>query len=275
MNEFDNIYKNIVKDILLNWVEEFNERTWYKTKIKTWIHINLRTENFPLLSLRKIPLKLFVAEQIWYTRGEKELDFFQKFSKIWDDFKEEDNTVESGYWYRWRKFFKRDQLDSLIKMLQNERSSRQWVVITWDPNTDWLASIKKKNSPCVPVWVANIVNWELNLHIVFRSNDVMLGLPHDVAGFALLQHIIAQKLWVKVWWLHYTISHAHIYENHYAQAKELISREQEHKNVELKLPENTFDRIYDDWEILVQEIFENLKSQYEPLPSLGKMQIAL
>ena len=121
MNEFDKIYKNIITDIFNNWVEELNERTWYKTKIKTWIHMNLRVKNFPLLSLRKIPLKLFTAEQIYYLRWEKELDFFQKFSRIWDDFKEDDNTVESWYWYRWRNFFKRDQIDSLIKMLQKEK----------------------------------------------------------------------------------------------------------------------------------------------------------
>jgi len=275
MNEFDNIYKNLVKDIFENGVEEYNERTWYKTKIKTWIHINLRAENFPLLSLRKIPLKLFVAEQIWYLRWELELDFFQKFSRIWDDFKEDDNTVESWYWYRWRNFFKKDQIEWLINMLEKEPSSRQWVVITWDPNSDWLDNPKKKNSPCVPMWVANIVNWELNFHVVFRSEDIMLWMPHDVAWFALLQHIIAQKLWIKVWRLHFTVSHLHIYENHYKQAEELISRTNEHKNVKLDLPKNTYDRIFDDWENLVLEIFENLKSQYTPLESLWKMQIAL
>ncbi len=275
MTEFDKIYRDIVTDIYNNWVEELNERTWYKTKIKTWIHLNLRVESFPVLTLRKIPLKLFTAEQIYYLRWEKELDFFQKFSRIWDDFMEDNNTVESWYGYRWRNFFERDQIDSLMTMLKNEPSSRQWVVITWDPNSDWLASPKKKNSPCVPMWVANIVGWELNFHVVFRSSDVMLWLPHDVAWFALLQHILAQELGVKVWWLHFTISHWHIYENHYQQAKELINREHKHNEINLNLPKDSFKRIYNDWENLVQEIFENLKSQYSPLPSLGKMQIAL
>jgi thymidylate synthase len=275
MTEFDKIYKNIISEIYNEWFEELNERTWYKTKIKTWIHFNLRVENFPVLTLRKIPLKLFIAEQIWYLQWTKELDFFQKFSKIWDDFKEDNNTVESWYWYRWRKFFQRDQVKSLIEMLENEPSSRQWVVITWDPNTDWLASKKKKNTPCVPIWVANIVNGELNFHVVFRSSDVMLWLPHDVAWFSLVQHILAQKIWVKVWWLHFTISHAHIYENHYIQAEELIKRNHEHPEIKLQLPENTFDKIFEEWEKLVNEIFENINSQYKPLPSLWKMQIAL
>lgn len=274
MNEFDKIYKNLLKDVYENWIEEYNERTKLKVKAKTWVHFNLRIENFPLLSLRKIPLKLFIAEQIWYLQWTKELDFFQKFSKAWDAFKNEDNTCPS-YWYRWRKYFERDQITSLLNMLKNEPSSRQWVVITWDPKIDWLDAPKQKNVPCVPVWVANIVNGELNFHIVFRSSDIMLWLPHDVAWFALLQYILAQKLWVKVWWLHYSISHLHIYENHYEKAEELLKRENIHENIKLKLPENVYDKVNSDWEQLVEEIFENLNSQYNPLESLWKMQIAV
>ncbi len=275
MTKFDKIYHEIVKNIIEKGHEEINERTKTRTKIITGIHFDLRVEEFPVLTLRKIPIKLFIAEQIWYLQGNKELDFFQKFSKIWDDFKEEDNTVESGYGYRWRSFFKRDQVESLIKMLQDEPSSRQGVVLTWDPDTDGLSSKKKKNTPCVPVWIANIVNNELNLHVIFRSQDVMLGLPHDVAGFALLQHILAQKLNRKLGWLHYSISHAHIYENHYDQAKELLNRTNDHKEFTLKLPKNSYERALSKDESLVTEICDSIHEHYSPLASLGRMQIAL
>jgi thymidylate synthase len=275
MTTFDKEYKALVAKIYNEGFEELNERTGFKTRIITGAHFSFRPENFPLLTLRKIPVKLFVAEQVWYLQGDKKLDFFQKFSKIWDDFKEEDNTVESGYGFRWRKFFKRDQIASLINMLEKEPSSRQGVIMTWDPDTDGLDSPKKKNVPCVPMFVANIVNNELNFHVVFRSQDVMLGLPHDVPGFALLQHIIAQKLGKKVGWLHYSISHAHIYENHFKQVEELLSRENDHSEVKLVLPENSYDRAMAKDEKLVEEIVENLMSQYVPLQALEKMQIAL
>ncbi len=275
MTHFDAIYKNLVKTIMEDGIEEKNARTGMKTKIITGVHFDLDTNNFPVLTLRKIPLRLFVAEQIWYLQGEKQLDFFQKFSKIWDDFKEDDNTVDSGYGYRWRNFFKRDQVASLIKMLKNEPSSRQGVVVTWDPDSDGLASPKKKNVPCVPIWVANVVGDKLNLHIVFRSNDVMLGLPHDVAGFALLQHILAQETSHEVGKLHYSISHAHIYENHYPNAEKLLTRSHDHDEVKLKLPEESYKRAINKDEDLVKEIHQNLKEQYDPLPSLGKMKIAL
>lgn len=272
---FDQVYRSLVARIFNEGFEDYNERTKLKTLIVTGVHFDLRVEDFPLLTLRKIPVQLFVAEQLWYLQGDKELDFFQQFSPIWDAFKEEDNTVESGYGYRWRKFFKRDQIKSLVEALEKEPSTRQGVVITWDPNTDGLASPKKKNVPCVPMWVANIVNGELNFHIVFRSNDVMLGLPHDVAGFALLQHVLAQKLGLKLGWLHYTISHAHIYENHYRFAAKLLTRLNDHEPIKLELPAKSYERAMKKDAKLVEEIVANLKSQYKPLAGLGKMEIAL
>jgi thymidylate synthase len=276
MTNFDHIYKNLVELILNEGVEELNVRTGQKVKIITGVHFDLNVEDFPALTLRKIPLKLFIAEQIWYLQGDNKLDFFQKFSKIWDDFKEDDNTVESGYGYRWRNYFQRDQLLGLIQLLKKDPSSRQGVVITWDPNTDGLVSRPKKNVPCVPMWEANIVGGKLNMHIIFRSNDVMLGLPHDVAGFALLQHIIAQELGVGLGQLHYTISHAHIYENHYPNAHKLLEREEhEHDEIKLTLPHKSYKRAVAEDEELVEEILADMSAQYHPQPGLGKMQIAL
>lgn len=275
MTIFDTFYRDLVKLILEDGIEEYNQRTKLHTKIITGVHFDIPAANFPLLTLRKMPLKLFVAEQIWYLQGDKELDFFQQFSRIWDDFKEDDNTVTSAYGYRWRKAYARDQIAGLINMLIGDPSSRQGVVVTWDANKDGLDSPRQKNVPCVPMWMANIVGGKLNFHVVFRSNDVMLGLPHDVAGFALLQHILAQRLKVGVGMLHYSVSHAHIYENHYRQAEELINREQEHPEIQLELPADTYERAMTKDFQVVEEIVENLNNQYTPLGSLGKMQIAL
>lgn len=273
---FDRFYKDLVTQIMVIGSTEFNQRTGYTTKAVTGTSHSFRPdESFPLLTLRKVPLKLFIAEQMWYLQGDKELDFFQQFSHIWDNFKEDDNTVESGYGYRWRHFFGRDQIKGLIQKLRNDPTSRQGVVMTWDPSSDGLNSQPKKNVPCVPMWVVNIVNQELNLHFVFRSQDVMLGLPHDVAGFALLQLILAQELGVKPGWLHYSGSHCHIYENHFEKAEEIMQRTHEHSEIIPLLPENTFSIAEQKDSTVVQDIYEMLKHQYNPLPPLGKMSIAL
>jgi thymidylate synthase len=277
ISTINNFYQSIVSEIIENGTEEKNQRTGFKTKIVTGINATFEPANeFPLLTLRKIPLKLFIAEMIWYLQGVKELDFFQQYSRIWDDFMDEGNVAESGYGYRWRNHFGRDQITSLVTMLENDPSSRQGVVVTWDANNDGLDSAPKKNVPCVPMWVANIIGGKLNLHFTFRSNDIMLGMPHDIAGFAILQAILAQRLKVKVGKLHYCGIHCHIYENHYHQAEELIKREQpEQSKIQLHLPLNTYQRAMEGDIDLVNEIFEDLKSQYNPLASLGKMQIAL
>lgn len=276
MTTFDSLYRDLLEDVLRNGAYEKNARTGLHTRIKTGVHFNLDVGSaFPLLTLRKIPIKLFVAEQIWYLQGEKELSFFQKFSRIWDDFKEEDNTVESGYGYRWRGYFKRDQVASLLEMLRDEPSSRQGVVVTWDPNTDGLASAKRKNVPCVPLWIANIVDGKLNFHVVFRSNDIMLGLPHDVAGFALLLKIVAQHLGVEEGMMHYSISHAHVYENHFSNAEVLLERSNTHPDVTFSLPRNTYERAIQKDEQIVHELLEHIQAVYSPLEGVGRMQIAL
>jgi thymidylate synthase len=277
ISTINNFYQSLVSEIIHNGIEEKNERTGFKTKIVSGINATFEpADEFPLLTLRKIPLKLFIAEMVWYLQGVKELDFFQQYSRIWDDFMDEGNVAESGYGYRWRNHFGRDQISSLVAMLERDPSSRQGVVVTWDANNDGLDSAPKKNVPCVPMWVANIVGGKLNLHFTFRSNDIMLGMPHDIAGFAILQAILAQRLGVEIGKLHYSGIHCHIYENHYAQAEELIKRDlpQESK-IKLHLPANSYERAMAGDLELVNEIFEDLKSQYNPLASLGKMQIAL
>jgi thymidylate synthase len=277
ISTINNFYQDLVKEIIVNGTEEKNERTGFKTKIVTGINATFEpAQEFPLLTLRKIPLKLFIAEMVWYLQGVKELDFFQQYSRIWDDFMDEGNVAESGYGYRWRNHFGRDQISSLVTMLERDPSSRQGVVVTWDANNDGLDSAPKKNVPCVPMWVANIISGKLNLHFTFRSNDIMLGMPHDIAGFAILQAILAQKLGVQVGKLHYSGIHCHIYENHYAHAEELMKREiLLESKIKLHLPENSYERAMAGDLELVNEIFEDLKSQYNPQASLGKMQIAL
>ncbi len=277
VSTINSFYKDLVIEILDNGVEETNLRTGAKTKIVTGINATFEpSKTFPLLTLRKIPLKLFIAEMIWYLQGVKELDFFQQYSKIWDDFMDEGNIADSGYGYRWRNHFGRDQIVSLVNMLTLDPSSRQGVVITWDANNDGLDSTPKKNVPCVPVWVANIVNNELNLHFTFRSNDIMLGMPHDIAGFAILQAILAQKLNVKIGKLHYSGIHCHIYQNHYEQASQLTKRQiPKEDKIQLFLPPLSYERAIAGDLDLVDEIYNCLKHQYYPLASLGKMQIAL
>ncbi len=276
-NEFDIQYQTLLKDILENGYEEKNKRTGHICKSLPGKTMQFDLEKgFPLLTLRKIPLKVFIAEQIWFLMGNKNLRFLQQFTKIWDDFAEQNNCVESAYGYRWRRHFGRDQIDGLLKLLQEDRTSRHGVILMWDAADDGLASgTKKKNVPCPYTFTVQIIGGRLCLHLVIRSNDMLLGNPHDVAGFALLSYFFAEKLKVPVGTLTVSISNAHMYDIHFEQAKEIVGREIKHETIPFTVPERAFDRAEEGDEELVEEIFEKLNKKYMPQESLGKMSIVL
>ncbi len=277
MTRFDQVYKETIARVFCQGSDVFSDRTGLSTKALPGVTFELEpSQGFPLLTLRKIPVRLFCAEVVWMVMGEKHLDFLQKFTGIWDQFAEEDGTIECAYGYRWRTHFGRDQLLDLVQHLRDEPTSRQGVVMMWDPSADGLTAPKKKNVPCPFCWTANIIDGKLNVHLVIRSNDMMLGNPHDTAGFALLQAMLAQELGVQVGKLTISISHAHIYENHYDQVQELLDRDEHtHEEVHCHLPDRSFQRALDGDETLVKELFKMFKGQYAPAAPVSKMKIAL
>lgn len=278
MTKFDTIYKDLVSRIMNNGIEELSERTGYKTRTLVGEHfsIDLERDGFPLLSLREIPIKMFVAEQIWFISGSrKPAEFLREYTKIWDNFTNPNDVVTVAYGYRWRKHFGRDQLGMVIDLLTKEPSSRQGVVVTWDPSADGLTLFKKKNVPCLYTFTVNIVGGRLHLHNMIRSNDVMLGVPGDVAGFGLLLIMLAQKLGVRPGIYSHSISNAHIYENHFDAAKEILSRTSNQKNIELHLPANSFDKAEQQDTELTNDIIADLSKQYTPLAAIKGMRIAL
>lgn len=276
MTQFDQQYKDAILEILNKGFEEYNERTGHRTKIVPGITFHL-DNGFPLLTLRSIPIKIFVAEQIWYIMGSKRPeDFVKKFTKIWDDFTEADGTVAAAYGYRWRSAFGRDQLGLLVKHLSEQPGSRHGVVITWDPREDGLGNPEsKKNVPCPYTFTVNIIGNKLHIHSVVRSNDMMLGCPHDVAGFAMLQAILAAKLGVQPGKLTHTISNAHIYDIHYNQAWELVERENNHPSIYFAAQPDYYDRAEKGDEGLVQEIVSILEKQYHPMSAIKGMKIVV
>ncbi|OGF30230.1 hypothetical protein A2533_02935 [Candidatus Falkowbacteria bacterium RIFOXYD2_FULL_35_9] len=276
MTQFDQLYKDAILRIMNEGFEELNERTGHKTRIIPGLTFEL-DQGFPLLTLRKIPIKIFVAEQIWYIMGSKNPDdFVSKFTKIWEDFTEEDGTIPAAYGHRWRSAFGRDQLGLLIQHLQDSPGSRHGVVITWDPREDGLGNPEtKKNVPCPYTWTANIIGNKLHIHSIVRSNDMMLGCPHDVAGFALLQAILAAKLHVQPGKLTHSISNAHIYDIHYEQAWALVERINSHPPIYFEAQDNYFDRAEKGDESLVDEIVSKIERQYKPSEPIKGMKIVL
>lgn len=278
MATFDGIYQSLLKDIMSRGVREQNQRTGHETAALPGLYfsMDLQKDGFPLLTLRKIPTKIFIAEQVWFVAGvRKPEDFLRDYTRIWDDFTNPGDVVTVAYGYRWRRHFGRDQLGMLVKLLQKDPSSRHGVVVTWDPSSDGLGGVGKGNIPCPYTFTVNIIGGRLNLMNVVRSNDMILGFPHDVAGFALLQLMLAQKLGVEPGVYSHIIANAHVYDNHYEGAEKMIKRPITHPNIDLQLPENAFDRAEQKDPTLVEAVDALLQNQYNPGTPIKGLRIVL
>ena len=278
MTKFDSLYQDILRRIMSEGVREKNARTGHEVCAVPGMHfsIDVEKDGFPILTLRKIPIKMFIAEQIWFVSGaRKPADFLRDFTKIWDAFTNPADTVTVAYGYRWRKHFGRDQLGALLKLLKKDPTSRHGVIVTWDPASDGLGGTKRANVPCPYTFTVNIIGGRLHLHNMVRSNDMVLGFPADVAGFALLQCILAQKLGVGVGVYSHSISNAHVYDNQYEAVEEMLNRTNDHRPIKVVLPKNTFDRAEKKDIKLVEEIAGPIMAQYEPLPAIGGLTIVL
>lgn len=278
MAKFDQIYQELLKEIMERGAEEYSERTKLKTRAVPGTHfkINPAEDGFPLLTLREIPPAGPIAEQVWFLSGSRRPEeFLRDFTKIWDAFTNPNDVVTVAYGYRWRKHFGRDQIGKLIELLEREPSSRHGVIVAWDPAQDGLSVFKKANVPCPFAFTVNIIGGRLHLHNIIRSNDMVLGLPFDAAGFCFLQYVLAQRLKVGVGAYSQSISNAHIYENHYAAAEEMIKRDANHPPIKLELPPAAFERAERKDASLVEEIVSQLKCQYRPLAKIAGLKIAL
>jgi len=276
MTPFDKTYKSLLENIVKNGVKEKSALQKVETCSLPGLHFShdIEKDGFPLLTLRKIPVKMFVAEQVWFLCGARKPEvFLRNYTKIWDEFTNPNDVVTVAYGYRWRKHFGRDQIGLLIKLLQKEPLSRHGVIIAWDPGADGLSLIKKANVPCPYTFTVNIIGGRLNLHLMVRSNDMYLGFPADVPGFALLQCILAQKLGVRPGVYSHSISNAHIYENQYEAAKELLKRDNDHKKIVLKLPKNAFEKAEKQDHKFAQEVIDMINAQYKPLENIAGVKI--
>lgn len=276
MTQFDEQYKQALWEIMNKGQKTYSERQNCHTKAYPGIVFNL-DKGFPLLTLRKIPIKIFVAEQFWFLMGEQNpKNFLKKFTSIWDDFVDEKGLVTGAYGYRWRKHFGKDQIADLLALLSQDSSSRHGVVVAWDPADDIRTiGAKKKNVPCPYTFTVNIIGNILHIHLIIRSNDIILGCPHDIAGFAVLQRLLAGKLGVKTGKLTCSISNAHIYDIHYSAAWELLERENKHQEIILDPQEDWFDRAEKGDELLAQEIIDILSRQYNPMSAIKGLKIVL
>lgn len=178
------------------------------------------SRGFPLLTTKKMQWKSLLYEVLWYLSGENHIRNLRQHTKIWDAWADEDGNLETAYGYYWRHFPSAqkdkegqwqvkevDQIQYVIDEIKRNPSSRRLVVTAWEPGN----ATKSKLPPCHYSFVFNVNNGKLNCHLTQRSGDIALGIPFNLAAYALLTQVIAQQVGLDLGEFAHTIIDAHIY----------------------------------------------------------------
>lgn len=225
------------------------------------IHFSL-TETFPLVTTKKIHFKSVVEELLWFLRGETNVRSLQeKNVSIWDEWADEQGNLGRIYGAQWRSWIAPngehiDQIANLLKGLRENPHSRRHVLSAWNVGElDQMAL-----PPCHCLVQFCIIHEQLQCCVFMRSCDIFLGLPFNIASYALLTRIFASFLSIQRGKLQFFIGHAHLYENHLEQAKVQLSREPR------PLPRLLLDPEVQSFEALTAKAIRIIG--YEPYPAI-------
>ena len=215
------------------------------------------SDGFPLVTTKKVHLKSIVHELIWFLQGSTNISYLKENGvSIWDEWADEKGDLGPVYGAQWRSWPDGnngtiDQIQNLIQGIKTNPDSRRHIVSAWNPAlVDEMAL-----PPCHSLFQFYIVNEELSCQLYQRSADIFLGVPFNIASYALLTHMVAHVCNLKAGKFVHTFGDAHLYLNHLDQAKLQLSRDtkilpQLKLNSEVK---NIFDFKFEDIEILNYE----------------------
>ena len=220
------------------------------------------SEKFPLLTTKKVHLKSVIYELLWFLKGSTNIKYLQDNGvSIWDEWADEHGDLGPVYgsqWRSWRTHDNRsiDQIEKLIIDLKTNPDSRRLIVSAWN-----VAEIENmKLPPCHCFFQFYVANNKLSCQLYQRSADIFLGVPFNIASYALLTLMIAQVVNLEPGEFVHTLGDAHIYSNHFDQVNEQLTRQPKelptmHINSNVK---NIFDFKFEDFKL----------SDYDPYPPI-------
>lgn len=182
---------------------------------------------FPVLTTKKLHLRSIIIELLWFLRGETNIGWLKENKvSIWDEWADENGDLGPVYGHQWRHWPARDggeidQIRQLIEGLRKNPDSRRHVVTAWNPaDVDRMAL-----PPCHALFQLYVADGRLSCQLYQRSADIFLGVPFNIASYALLTMMIAQVVGLKPGEFVHTLGDAHLYSNHLEQARLQLSRE--------------------------------------------------
>lgn len=219
-------YLNLLRDILENGAER-GDRTGTGTLgvFGRQMRFDL-TKGFPLLTTKKLHLRSIIVELLWFLRGETNIAWLkQNDVRIWDEWADAEGELGPVYGKQWRSWSAPDgrvidQIEKVVESLTRNPNSRRHIVTAWNPaDVDDMAL-----PPCHCLFQFFVADGKLSCQLYQRSADVFLGVPFNIASYALLTHMMAQVVGLEPGEFVHTFGDAHLYLNHVEQAREQLSR---------------------------------------------------
>lgn len=256
-------YLDLLKHILENGTDKA-DRTGTGTRSVFGYQMRFNLEDgFPLLTTKKLHLKSIIYELLWFLKGDTNVKYLQEHGvRIWNEWADP-QTGDLGhiYGYQWRSWPDYDgsfidQISEVVETIKNNPDSRRIIVSAWN-----VADLKRMNlPPCHAFFQFYVADGRLSLQLYQRSADSFLGVPFNIASYALLLMMMAQVTGLKAGDFVHTLGDAHIYNNHFEQVKLQLTREPRALPKMIINPEvkNIFDFKYEDFTL----------TDYDPHPHI-------
>ena len=247
-------YLQLLQHILQNGTDK-NDRTGTGTRSTFGYQMRFDlAEGFPLVTTKKLHLKSIIHELLWFLNGDTNIKYLKENGvRIWDEWADENGDLGPVYGKQWRSWEGKDgkavdQISDLVQQIKINPDSRRLIVSAW--NVAQLAEMKLM--PCHCLFQFYVANGRLSCQLFQRSADVFLGVPFNIASYALLTIMMAQVCDLEPGEFIHSFGDVHLYSNHFEQAELQLTRTpfplpQMKINPEVK---NIFDFMFDDFELL-------------------------
>ncbi|MCC7460039.1 MAG: thymidylate synthase [Proteobacteria bacterium] len=211
------------------------------------------SEGFPLVTTKKLHLKSIIHELLWFLKGETNIAYLKEHDvKIWDAWADKDGNLGPVYGYQWRSWKgadgkTTDQISQVVEQIKKNPDSRRLIVSAW--NVGEISNMALP--PCHAFFQFYVADGKLSCQLYQRSADIFLGVPFNIASYALLTMMIAQACDLKYGDFVHTLGDAHLYSNHFDQAREQLSRTPyppPKMNINPKI-KNIFEFTFDDFKL--------------------------
>lgn len=231
------------------------------------------SEGFPMVTTKKLHLKSIIYELLWFLKGDTNIHYLQENGvRIWNEWADENGDLGPVYGHQWRNWNSEgiDQISEVIETLKKNPDSRRMLVSAWNPSvmpdtsvsfSENVANGKAALPPCHAFFQFYVADGKLSCQLYQRSADIFLGVPFNIASYALLTMMMAQVCGYEAGDFVHTFGDVHIYSNHYEQVQLQLTRDLRPLPKMIINPEvkNIFDFTFDDFTLVDYDPHPHIK----------------